>query len=147
MKIKKFIDIFKNREFHLFEKWTNILEKLNCFKKRRFLKISKKWNFGNQIVFFWKSKFSKILPKMTLSWKTYARWESHSHYHLVHILTKNESSIHREHLACGTFSSQVVFVHEKHDQTVPSYKKSRCSWDGVYLRTRITLRALPSNKQ
>ena len=49
-------------------------------------------------------------------------------------------------LPCGTFSYVHGFLNEKHVQRGQSPKKSRCSWDGVYLRTSITPQALPSDK-
>ena len=51
---------------------------------------------------------------MTPVQKTYARWKSHFYYYLVLILSQNETSIHKEHFACGTFSYEVGFVDEKH---------------------------------
>ena len=63
------------------------------------------------------------------------------------ILSQNQTSIHKEHFRCGTFSYQQGFITEKHVQRGPRYKKSRCPWDGFYLCTSITLRALPSDKQ
>ena len=68
---------------------------------------------------------------MTLCWKTYARYKT---------------STHEEHFPCGTFSYQHVFVDEKLVQRGSRYKKSRCPWNRVYLRTSITLWALPSDK-
>ena len=62
------------------------------------------------------------------------------------VLTRNETSIHEEHLACGTFLYQRGFINEKHVQRSQRYKNSRCPKDGVYLCTSITLRALPSDK-
>ena len=89
----------------------------------------------------WKLAFSKIskknLPKMTPCKTTALRWKSHLHYHLVHILTRNETSIHREHFTCGTFSYQKCCVNEKLVQRGSRLKKSRCPWDGVYLRNSI----------
>ena len=63
------------------------------------------------------------------------------------ILSQNQTSIYEEDFACGRFSCQICFVYEKHVRRGPRYKKSRYPWDGVYLRTRITLRALPSDWQ
>jgi hypothetical protein len=82
---------------------------------------------------------------MTPCKTTAPRWKSHFRYHLLAILSENQTSIHEEHFACGTFSYQRGFVDEKHVQRGQCYKKSRCPWDGVYLRTSITLRALPSD--
>ena len=64
---------------------------------------------------------------------------------MVLILNQNQTSIHEEHFACGTFSYELGFINEKHVQRSQSSKKSRCTWDGVYLRTSITLRALSSD--
>ena len=83
-------------------------------------------------------KLSETTPCKT----TAARWKSQFHYHMILIFTRNETSIHEKHFPCCTFSYQHGFVDEKHVQRSPRYKKSRCSWDGVYLRTSITLRAL-----
>ena len=91
--------------------------------------------------------FSLKSQKMTSYQKFEVRWKFHLHYHQVLILSQNETSIHEEYFACGTFSYQRGFVNEKPAQRRPCYKKSRCPWDGVYLRTSITLRALPSDKQ
>ena len=38
-------------------------------------------------------------------------------------------------------------MNEKPNQRRPSHKKSRCSWDGLYLRASITVQASPSDKQ
>ena len=70
------------------------------------------------------------------------RWKSHFHYHQVLILTRNETSICKEHFPCGTFSYQHGFVNEKYVQRDLRHKKSRCPWDGLYLRASITLRAI-----
>ena len=73
---------------------------------------------------------------MTSSQKIEVRWKSHLHYHLVLIRCENQTSIHKEHFACGIFVYQFCFVNEKHVQRGPRYKKW-CPWDGVYLRTSI----------
>ena len=69
--------------------------------------------------------------------KTYARRISNLHHQLGLRLTENETSMDGEHFPCGTFSYHHGFVNEKLVRRGPSYKKSRCPWDGVYLRTSV----------
>ena len=84
---------------------------------------------------------------MTPCQKVGARQKSQFHCHMMPILSQNQTSIHEEHFPCSTVSYQRGFDDEKHVQRGEWYKKSRCPWDGVHLRTSITLRALPSDKQ
>ena len=49
---------------------------------------------------------------MTPYQKFEVRWKFHLHYHQVLILSQNETSIHEEHFACGTFSYHDGFVNE-----------------------------------
>ena len=56
---------------------------------------------------------------------------------MVLILSQNQTSIYGAYFSCGTFSYQHGFVNEKHLQRGVRHKKSRCPWDGVYLRTNI----------
>ena len=49
----------------------------------------------------------------------------------------NQTSIHEEYFPCDTFSYQRRFVNDKYFERDPRYKKSRCPWDGIYLRTSI----------
>ena len=77
------------------------------------------------------------LRKMAPEQKIEVRWKSELHCHLILILGQNQTSIHEEYFSCGTFSFQRGFVNEKHVQRDARYKKSRCSRDGVYLRTSI----------
>ena len=53
------------------------------------------------------------------------------------ILSQNQTSIDEEYFPCCRFSYQHGFVDKKHVQRGPRHKKSRCPWDGVYLRTSI----------
>ena len=104
----------------------------NCFSKINSIKILEISKFS------WKSH--KMIP-----WKTIAlRWKSHLHYHLMLIFSQKQTSIHEEHFASGTFSYQHGFIKEKHVQRGPRPKKSRCSWDGVYLRTSMATSGEPS---
>ena len=116
----------------------------SCFQKLTFLVEILKI-FENQIDFFWNSKFSTKNRKMTPSQKIEAGWKSQWHYHMVLTLTQDQTSIPEEYFPCCTFSYRQGFVIHEHVWTGPCYKKSRCPWDGVYLRTSITLRALPSD--
>ena len=76
--------------------------------------------------------------------KNGVRWKSKLHCHLMLILSQNQTSIHEEYFPCGTFSYQHGFVNEKHVQRGPRHKKSRCPWDGVYLRTSMATSGEPS---
>ena len=107
-------------------------------------KIPKK--LGNWIFLFWKWEFStKNLTNDPLT-KIWSRWRCQLHCHMVLILNQNQTFVHQEYFACGTFSYQHCFVDKKLVQRRPRPKKSRCLWDGVYLRTSTTLRALPSDR-
>ena len=83
------------------------------------------------------SSLAGELRKMAPCQKIDVRWKSQLHYHLMRIISQNQTLIHQEHFACCTSSYQHGFLDEKHVQRGPRYKKSRCPWDGVYLRTSI----------
>ena len=101
----------------------------------------------NKYISFENQKLQRKSRKMAPSQKIEVRWKSKWYDHMMLILSQNQTSIHEKHFPCGTFSYQHGFINEKHVQRGSSHKKSRCPWDGVYLCTSITLRALPSDKQ
>ena len=99
------------------------------FKKSKINKFS----FENR-------NLKKKLEKTMFCKTTAARWKSYFHDHQILIPSQNETSIHEEYFACGRFSYQFGFVNEKYVQRRPRCKKSRCSWDGVYLWQRAVNR-------
>ena len=70
--------------------------------------------------------FLKILEKQYSRNDRYrkieASWKSHLHYHLVFILSGNETSIDKVHFECCGISYQESFVQQKHLQTRSRYK-------------------------
>ena len=97
---------------------------LNTQNKKKNIRKLKKTNYINFSKIFLKFRnfhenFIKLIP-----WKTIAlRWKSHLHYHLMLVFSQNQTSIHEEHFACGTFSYQQGSVNEKHVQKGQSHKK------------------------
>ena len=83
--------------------------------------------------------------EITASQKNEVRQKSQLYSHLVLTLGKNQTSIHEDHVPCGTFSNQHGFFNAKQVQRGPKFQKV-CPLDRFYLRTSIALRVLPGDK-
>ena len=118
---------FQNRKMYPMNKHVRKFQFLNLKKNDSFI-------FKIEIL---RGEILKMIPCKT----TALRWKSYLQYHLVLILSQDKTSIHEEHFPCSTFHTDMVYQREtKNVQRGPRYKKSRCPWDGIYLRTSIMFR-------
>ena len=130
---------------HAFWKWKYIFQNWIISKNEIFQNFKKFGNFKNWITFFWKSEFPiKNLQK----WPAHKKWSqmeiAMTLSHDAHSHPKWNFNTWRIFCMWQIFISTDSVI-KKHVQTGPRHKKSRCPWNGFYLRTSITLRALPSD--
>ena len=88
--------------------------KIGIFEES-FLKFQKMTNSKSNS-FNLRSGIWKNILKMFLCKTTALRWKSHLECHMVLILSRNQTSTHKEDFSCGTFSYQKSFVDEKQVQ-------------------------------